>query len=187
MWIAILLLACVIVVPAVIGWMSYNRLMALDEQCNRALADVDVQLKQRHSLIPGLVETVRGYTGHEFSVLTEVAKARAGAASAVRPQEREDAEAQVGQSLTALFAVVESYPDLKASKHFSELRAELHDTESRISAARRFYNLAVNEFNATLRQFPGNLIAGLARLLPREPFNAGPDRAALEAPVAIKF
>ena len=187
MVIAIFLAACAIVLPVLVGWLSYNRLMALDEQCNRAQADVDVQLKHRHSLIPGLVETVRGFTGHEFAVLTEVTKARAGAAGAIRPQERQEAEAQVGQSLVALLSVVESYPDLKASTHFRDLRAELHDTENRISAARRFYNLAVNEFNATRRQFPGSLIAGMARLMPREPFGAGLDRAALEEPVAIKF
>ena len=165
---------------------SYNRLQALDERCNTAFADVDVHLKHRHSLIPGLVETVRGFVGHELAVLTEVTKARAGALHATSPDVRLQAETQVGQSITTLLTVVESYPELQASAHFRELRMELTDAEHRITASRRFFNLAVDEFNATLRQFPGNLVGG-RRLGRRKPFDLGIERILLDEPVAIRF
>jgi LemA protein len=171
----------------VLGWSTYNRLMALDERCNSASADIDVQLKHRHSLIPGLIETVRGFAGHELTVLTEVTQARANALSARGPEMRLEAEAQFGQSLNTLLSVVESYPDIQASSHFRDLRVELADAENRISAARRFYNLAVSEFNATLRQFPGNVIGGAVRLSNRKPFDLGIERVLMDEPIAIKF
>ncbi len=172
------------------GWMavaSYNRLMALDERCNTAFADVDVHLRHRHDLIPGLVEAVRGFVGHEYAVLTEVTKARAGALSATAPETRLEAETQIGQSINSLLTVVERYPDLQASSHFRDLRTQLIDAEHRITASRRFFNLAVDEFNATLRQTPGNLIGGAFRLGRRRPFDLGLERVLLEEPVAIRF
>jgi LemA protein len=180
-------LAAGTILPAVLAWSTYNRLMALDERCNTAFADVDVQLKHRHNLIPGLVETVRAFAGHESAVLTEVTKARAGALRASGPEMRLEAETQVGQTLTSLLTLVESYPDLKASAHFRELRMELTDAENRITAARRFYNLAVDEFNATLRQFPGNLIGAAGRLGRRRAFDLGIERVLIDEPVAIRF
>jgi LemA protein len=176
-----------VVLPGAVAWWTYNRLMALDERCNTAFADVDVQLKHRHNLIPNLVETVRGFVGHEHSVLTEVTKARASALRASGPEMRLEAETQVGQSLNSLLTVVESYPDLQASSHFRDLRMELADAENRITAARRYYNLAVDEFNATLRQVPGNLIGGLARLGRRKAFDIGIERVLIDEPVAIRF
>ena len=180
-------LAAGTILPTVLAWSTYNRLMALDERCNTAFADVDVQLKHRHNLIPGLVETVRAFAGHESAVLTEVTKARAGALRASGPEMRLEAETQVGQTLTSLLTLVESYPDLKASAHFRELRMELTDAENRITAARRFYNLAVDEFNATLRQFPGNLIGAAGRLGRRRAFDLGIERVLIDEPVAIRF
>lgn len=168
-------------------WTTYNRLMALDERCNTAFADVDVQLKHRHSLIPSLVETVRGFVGHEFVVLTEVTKARAGALRATGPEMRLEAETQVGQSINSLLSVVESYPDLLASSHFRELRMELTDAENRITASRRFCNLATNEFNASLRQLPGNLVGAAGRLGRRKPFDLGIERILIDEPVPIRF
>jgi LemA protein len=176
-----------VAVAAWLGWSTYNRLMALDERCNTAFADVDVQLKHRHNLIPALVETVRGFVGHEHAVLTEVTKARASALRAAGPEMRLEAESQVGQSITSLLTVVERYPDLQASSHFRDLRVELSDAENRITAARRFYNLAVDEFNATLRQFPGNVIGGAVRLGRRKPFDIGVERVLLDEPVAFRF
>ena len=169
------------------GWSSYNRLVALDERCDTAFADIDVQLKHRHNLIPGLIETVRGFAGHEHTILTEVTQARASALRASGPEMRLEAEAQVGQSLNTLLTVVERYPEIQASSHFRELRMELTDAENRITAARRFYNLAVDEFNATLRQFPGNLIGAAGRLGRRRPFDLGIERVLLDEPVAIRF
>jgi len=148
---------------------------------------VDVPLKHRHNLIPSLVETVRGFVGHEFAVLTEVTKARASALGATRPETRLEAETQVGQTISSLLTVVERYPDLQTSSHFRDLRVELTDAENRITASRRFYNLAVDEFNATLRQFPGNLIGSAVRLGRRKPFDLGVERILLDEPVSIRF
>jgi LemA protein len=177
----------VVVLVGAVAWSTYNRLMALDERCNTAFADVDVLLKHRHNLIPNLVETVRGVVGHEASVLMEVTKARASALSASRPEARLEAETQVGQCLNSLFSVVESYPDLQASSHFRDLRMELTDAENRITASRRYYNLAVDEFNATLRQVPGNVIGAAVRLGRRKAFDIGVERVLIDEPVAIRF
>jgi LemA protein len=168
-------------------WLFYNRLAALDERCDTALADVDALLRHRHDLIPGLVETVRAFAGHESAVLTEVTRARASALQATRTDMRLEAETQLGQSINSLLSVVENYPELQAGNHFRDLRAELTDTHNRITAARRFYNLAVNEFNSTLRQFPANLVGAITRHARRKAFDIGAQRDALEAPVPMKF
>jgi LemA protein len=170
-----------------LAWTSYNRLMALDERCNTAFADVDVQLKHRHNIIPGIVETVRAFAGQELTVLTEVTRARAAALRATGPEMRLDAETQVGQTLNSLLTVVERYPELQSSGHFRDLRQELADAEHRITAARRYYNLAVDEFNATLRQFPGNLIGARARLSRRKAFDLGVERVLIDEPMAIRL
>lgn len=176
-----------IALAATMAWSSYNRLVALDERCNTAFADIDVQLKHRHNLIPGLLETVRGFAGHEMAILTEVTRARTKALGASGPEMRLEAEAQVGQSITSLLGLVERYPEIQASSHFRELRTELSDAENRITAARRFYNLAVDEFNATLRQFPGNRIGEAVRLSRRKPFDIGIERVLLDEPVTVRF
>jgi LemA protein len=167
---------------------TYNRLVALDQRCDTAFSDVDVQLKHRHNLIPGLVETVRGYAGHERGVLEEVTRARAGALQASGPDMRLNAETQLGQSINTILSVVEKYPELQASGHFRELRMELTDSENRITAARRFFNLAVDEYNATLRQFPANVIGSTLRLARRKTFDiGGVERVLLDEPVTIQF
>jgi LemA protein len=176
-----------VVLSGAVAWSTYNRLMALDERCNTAFADVDVQLKHRHNLIPGLVESVRGFVGHEHAVLTEVTRARASALRASGPETRLEAETQVGQSITSLLSVVERYPELQASSHFRELRMELTDAENRITASRRFYNLAVDEFNATLRQFPGNVIGAAGRLGRRKAFDLGVERVLIDEPATFRF
>jgi LemA protein len=168
-------------------WLFHNRLAALDERCNTAIADIDALLKHRHDLIPGLVETVRAFAGHESTVLTEVTRARASALQATRTEMRLEAETQLGQSINSLLSVVEKYPELQAGNHFRELRMELTDTQNRITAARRFYNLAVNEFNSQLRQFPANLIGALTRVGRRKGFDIGAQRDALEVPIPMKF
>ncbi len=166
---------------------AHNRLMALDERCDTAFADVDVHLKHRHNLIPGLVETVRGYATHEKDVLTSVTEARASAVRASTPQMQMDAEVQLGQSVNSILNIAEKYPELAASSHFRELRQELTDCENRITASRRFHNLAVQEYNATLRQFPGSFVAAKKRLSSRRPFDLGIERVLMDEPVAIKF
>lgn len=181
--VAVLLVA----IPIWIGLGTHNRLVALDQRCDTAFADIDVHLKHRQNLIPGLVETVRGFANHESDILLGITKARAEALQAVAPEMRLEAEKNLTQNINALIGVAERYPELKASSHFSELRRELVDAENRITASRRFYNLAVGEYDATLRQFPGSYIARLRNMNVRMPFDLGIERVLIDEPVAIKF
>lgn len=176
-----------LVVPAIVAVSAWNRLMALDARCDTAFADVDVQLKHRHNVLPNLVETVRAFAAHERGAIIEVTRARASALQASGPGMRLEAETQLGQSIHSLMSVAERYPDLAASAHFRELRGELLDAENRITAARRFHNLAIAEFNATLRQFPGSLIAPFARLSAKKPFDLGLDRVLMDEPATIRL
>ncbi len=165
----------------------HNRLAALDERCNTAFSDIDVQLKHRHSVIPALVESVKGFAGHESQILVALADARSRALSSTNPDMRLEAETQVGQCLTSLISVVENYPQIEASAHFRELRAELTDVENRITAARRFYNTTVDELNSTVRQFPGNIISGISKVGRRKHFDLGMERMLMDEPVSVKF
>ncbi len=174
-------------VPLVVAWTMHNRLVALDQRCETAFADIDVHLKHRQNLIPSLVETVRGFTKHENDILLGVTQARAEALRAVSPEMRLSAEANLTQNINALIGMAEQFPDLKASAHFSELRKELVDAENRITASRRFYNLAVGEYGATRRQFPGSAIAKLCNMSIRVPFDLGIERVLIDEPTAIKF
>ena len=180
-------LALLIAVPAYIGFSTHNRLVALDQRCQTAFGDVDVHLKHRHNLIPPLVETVRGFTKHESDVLTGVTKARADALQAATPEMQLTAEKNLTQNIVALIGMAEQYPELKASAHFVDLRRELVDAENRITASRRFYNLAVEEYATTLRQFPGSYIGRLSRMNVRLPFDLGIERVLIDEPLAIKF
>lgn len=180
---ALLLLA----VPAWVALATHNRLVALDQRCDTAFADVDVHLKHRQNLIPGLVETVRGFANHESDILLGVTQARAAALQAVAPEMRLEAEKNLTQNINALIGMAERYPELKASTHFNDLRRELVDAENRITASRRFYNLAVGEYDSTLRQFPGSSIARLCKMNVRMPFDLGIERVLIDEPVSIKF
>jgi LemA protein len=171
-------LALLIAVPALIGFATHNRLIALDQRCQTAFGDVDVHLKHRHNLIPPLVEAVRGFTKHESDVLANVTQARAAALQAATPEM---------QNIVALIGMAERYPELKASEHFVDLRRELVDAENRITASRRFYNLAVEEYATTLRQFPGSYIGRMSRMDVRLPFDLGIERVLIDEPLAIKF
>lgn len=181
------LVVLIVASPILIFLIFHNRVVALDARCDTAFADIDVHLKHRHSLIPGLVETVRGFATHEREVLTRVTEARASAMRAASPDLKLNAEVQLGQSVNSIFNVAEKYPELAASAHFRGLRDELADVENRITASRRFHNLATEEYNATLRQFPGNLVAATRRMTTRQPFDLGIERVLLDEPVAIKF
>lgn len=176
-----------IAAPALVFWKTHNRLVALDARCDTAFADVDVHLKHRHNLIPGLVETVRGYATHEKDILLGITEARAQALAAATPDMKLKAEKNLTQSITALISASDRFPELKASSHFQQLRQELTDSENRITASRRFHNLAIEEYNATLRQFPGSFIANLKKLSTRRPFDLGIERVILDEPVTIKF
>lgn len=141
------------------GAAIYNRLVALRQTRRNAFSDIDVQLKQRASLVPQLVETVKGYAAHEKGLLENVTQARANAASASR-EDRAKAEGALGGALMNLLAVAENYPDLKADQNFQKLMAELSDIENKIAAARRFFNNATAEYNTAIQQFPAALFAG---------------------------
>ena len=180
-------LALLIAVPACIAFRTHNRLVALDQRCETAFGDIDVHLKHRHNLIPPLVETVRGFARHESDILLGVTQARAEALQAGSPEIRLSAEQNLTQNINALIGMAEQYPELKASTHFGDLRRELVDAENRITASRRFYNLAVEEYGTTLRQFPGSTIGHLFKMNARTRFDLGIERVLLDEPLAIKF
>lgn len=153
----------VIIFAFLVLWIivSYNSLVKLKNRAKEAWADIEVQLKRRHNLIPNLVETVKGYASHEREVLEKVTEARTRAMGAQTMQEKKEAENFLSQTLKSLFAVVENYPNLKASQNFLELQRELRDTEDKIQAARRFYNANVRDLNIKIESFPTNIIAKL--------------------------
>ena len=165
----------------------YNGLVAKRQRCNQAFADIDVQLKQRQNLIPNLVETVKGYATHERSTLEEVVQARNSAVSASSPGEMAQAEGALTGALGRLFALSESYPDLKANENFKELQEELSVIEDKLAAARRFYNAAVQDYNTSREQFPNSIVAGMFNFEEREFFDVGGDRTALSNVPEVKF
>jgi len=181
----IILVVVVVLIIMAVG--VYNRLVALRQASNQAFADIDVQLKQRHDLIPNLVETVKGYATHERGTLEAVIAARNSAMAATSVNEKVQAENALSGALRGLFALSEAYPDLKASANFAALQSELSDVENKLAAARRFFNNAVGEFNAAIQQFPAVLFAGALGFQPREFFDLGEARPALETAPAVKF
>lgn len=166
----------------------YNRIVALSQRTEQAFADVDVQLKQRHDLIPNLVETVKGYASHEKGTLEAVINARNAAQAASGPAAQGAAEGMLGAALGKLFALAEAYPDLKANTNFLELQRELSDVENKIAASRRFFNNAVQEFNTAIQQIPGNFVAPMGGFSAKEYFEIPEvNRAAVEAAPEVKF
>jgi LemA protein len=170
--------------------MIYNGLVALLQRVNQAFADIDVQMKQRHDLIPNLVETVKGYAGHERGTLEAVVQARNAAVTAQSGGVAAQAAAEnaLSGTLRQLFALSEAYPDLKASANFQQLQAELTDIENKLAASRRFFNSAVQEYNTGIQQFPAVLLAGPAGFAPKEFFDVGvEDRKVLDQAPQVKF
>jgi LemA protein len=177
----------VIVVIAVWAISVYNGLISMRQRVNQAFADVDVQLRQRHDLVPNLVETVKGYAAHERGTLDEVVKARNAAVSAQGPAQQAAAENMLTGALRQLFALSEAYPDLKASANFQQLEAELTDLENKIAASRRFFNNSVQEYNTGIQRFPAALFAGAMGFSQKEYFDLGGDRQAETAAPQVKF
>ncbi|BCJ91183.1 membrane protein [Terrihabitans soli] len=170
------------------GIVIYNRLVSLRQVTNQAWSDVDVQLKQRYDLIPNLVETVKGYAKHEKETLDAVIKARNAAVSASGPAEQAAAENVLSGALRQIFALAESYPDLKANTNFLQLQTELSDIENKIAASRRFFNNAVQEYNAAAEQFPAVLFARSLGFQPRTFFEVPEaERAAIQAAPKVGF
>jgi LemA protein len=177
-----------IIVVAVIWAIGvYNGLVSMRQRVNQAFADIDVQLRQRHDLIPNLVETVKGYAGHERGTLDDVVKARNAAITAQGPAQQAAAENQLTGALRQLFALSENYPDLKASSNFQQLQAELSGLENKIAASRRFFNNAVQEYNTGIQRFPAALFASSFGFAPKSFFDLGEDRATVGEAPAVKF
>ena len=145
---------------------SYNRMVSLTQRSHSAWSDVDVQLKRRTDLVPNLVESVRGYAAHERGALDAVVKARGAAVAARAPESRAEAEGQLSQALRGLFALAESYPDLKESANFQSLQATLAEIEEAIQNARRYFNAVVRDLNTAIQEFPSNLVAGFFQFRP---------------------
>jgi LemA protein len=165
----------------------YNRLVRLRNNREQAFADIDVQLRQRHDLIPQLVDAVKGYMGHERGVLTEVTEARANAMKATTINDKIAAETRLSTALDGLKVSVEAYPDLKASQNFMNLQNEISDVENKLAAVRRFFNSATKELNVAIEVFPSNLIAVLFNFKRETMFELGDQRAAAEQPPKIQF
>jgi LemA protein len=181
---ASVILLVLVVVAGLVVVMVYNRLVALRQTCNQAWGDIDVQLKQRHDVVPNLVETVKGYASHESETLEAVIKARQTAIDASSIKDLAGAENMLSGALRQLFALSESYPDLKANQNFLALQNELADLENKIAAARRFFNNATGEFNTAAEQFPAVVIANMFGFTQRDFFEVG---EAERAAPAVKF
>lgn len=184
---ALLVILGIIALLVLMAISLYNRLVKLRNNREQAFADVDVQLKQRHDLIPQLVDTVRGYMKHEREVLTEITEARANAIKATTINEKIAAEGRLTTALEGLKVSVEAYPDLKASQNFMDLQNEISDVENKIAAARRFFNSATKELNVATEVFPSNLIAAIFNFKREPMFELGEQRAAAEQPPKIQF
>jgi LemA protein len=185
--IIVLFFLAVIVIAVLMVVSLYNRLVRLRNNREQAFADVDVQLKQRHDLIPQLVDSVKGYMGHERGVLTDITEARTNAMKATTINEKIEAENKLSTALEGLKVSVEAYPDLKASQNFLDLQNEISDVENKIAAARRFFNSATKELNVATELFPSNLIATLFNFRREPMFELGAQRAEAEQPPKIQF
>jgi LemA protein len=168
-----LLVITVLVIAVLISLVAvYNNLVRKRNSVDNAWAQTDVQLKRRYDLIPNLVETVKGYATHERHVFEAVTAARAAAIAADGPARQAQAENALTAALRSVFAVAEAYPQLQASRNFSELQAELSDTESRIAYARQYYNDAVLTYNNAVQTVPTNVVAGMTGFVAQEFFEA---------------
>ena len=183
LWIIIAVVALIVI--WVVG--AYNRFITHKNRADEAWADIEVQLKRRYDLIPNLVNTVKGYATHESGTLEKVIAARNSAMqSSGTSSAHAEAENALSGALKSVFALAESYPDLKANTNFLELQRELSDTENKIQSARRFYNGNVRDYNTMLQVFPSNVIANMFKFDKKEFFDI-PDNGVESQPVEVKF
>jgi LemA protein len=173
----------VLLALAVLVALTYNALARLRLLASNAWADIDVQLKRRHDLIPPLVAAVKGHAGYEKGTLESVVEARNRAASAGSPAAAGEAEGELSRSVRQIFALAEAYPDLKAGESFLSLQRTLTEIEDHVQNARRYYNAVVRDFNTKIAQFPSNLVAGALGFRPREFF--GLSDSSEQAPPAV--
>lgn len=184
MTVALIIIAIVLLL--IIG--IYNGLVRAKIRSDEAWSDIEVQLKRRYDLIPNLVNSVKGYAKHEKTVFEEVTKARTEALSAQTVGQAAQADGDFQKALKSLFAVAESYPQLRASENFQQLQAEITDTEDKIQAARRFYNGMARDLNTKIQTFPNNIFASMFHFKNREFFDVNPEQSAAVAdPVKVDF
>jgi Uncharacterized conserved protein len=184
----ILIISLVILALLLLIFISkYNLLVRLRNNRENAFADIDVQLKQRHDLIPQLVETVKGYAAHEKDTLERVINARNGALNAHTIDEKIKAENTLSSALAGLKITLEAYPDLKANTNFLQLQEEIADIENKLSSVRRYFNSATKEYNNSVETFPSNIVAGMFGFRRELMFDLGDQRANLEEAPKIKF
>lgn len=185
---AILIVVGIIVLIVIWVISLYNGLVRLRNRRQNAFADIDVQLRQRHDLIPQLVETVKGYASHEKEVFLKVTEARNAAMAATTIDGKIAAEQQLTSALQGLKVQVEAYPELKANQNFLQLQEELSDIENKLAASRRFFNGATTEYNNAVESFPGNMIAKNFGFKREVMFDLGEDsRKQMEEPPKIQF
>lgn len=179
----------IVVVVILAAWLvsMYNSLVKMRNNRENAFADIDVQLKQRHDLVPQLVETVKGYAAHEKDTLERVINARNGAIGAKPIDEKIVAENALSSALSGLKITLEAYPDLKANQNFLQLQEEIADLENKLSSVRRYFNSATKEYNNAVETFPSNILAGMFGFRKEVMFDLGEQRAALEEAPKIKF
>lgn len=189
----IIVVVLVVLLLGLVGFFAamYNSLVRLNVKAGEAWSGITVQLKRRADLIPNLINTVKGYAAHESGVFEKVTAARASVVNAVDagPAAAAKAEGELTGALKSLFAVAESYPDLKASQNFMDLQANLTDTEDKVSASRRFYNSTVTQFNTKRKTFPTNIFANMLGFTADKEFFDVDDaeRATLEKPTEVSF
>jgi LemA protein len=185
----LLIILAIVILAGIIFAGMYNGLVRLNVQADEAWSDITVQLKRRYDLIPNLVNTVKGYATHEKTVFEDVTKARASAMNAQGVEATAQAENQFQQTLKSLFAVTESYPQLRATENFQQLQAQLTDTEDKVMASRRFYNGVVRDFNTKRKVFPTSVFANMLGFTKDRAFFELDDSAyaQVEKPVDVKF
>lgn len=168
------LIVIIVIVVLLVLWImtTYNSLVKLRNRVKDQWAQIDVQLKRRFDLIPNLIETIKGYTKHESETLEAVVKARNTYVSATTPEGQMQADGELTQAISKLFALTESYPDLKANTNFQELQSELTATESKIATARQFYNDTVYTYNNKVEMVPSNIVASLFKFTKQAFFEA---------------
>jgi LemA protein len=186
MYLLVLLIPIALIVFWLIG--IYNSLVGLRNRREQAFADIDVQLRQRSDLVPQLVETVKGYAGHESKTLTDVIAARNSVVTATSIEDKIKSDSQLTAALQGLRVTVEAYPDLKANQNFLQLQQEISDIENKLAAARRFFNAATKEYNTSVESFPNNIIAGRYNFKKETMYELSAEkRQTMEEPPSFKF
>jgi len=182
------IIIAIVVIVGLFAMITYNGLVRLRNNRENAFADIDVQLKQRHDLIPQLVEAVKGYMKHESETLIKLTQARTAAMSAKDIDQKIEAENQLSTALNGLKVSVEAYPDLKASANFMQLQEEMADLENKLAAVRRYFNAATKEYNNKVETFPANLLAGMFGFRREKMFDVGEEqRSQLDKPPTVSF